>query len=151
MNSSWNIFCTSLFYLLCTITLFSLLYLFQRSAAVAANCNCEQTPLVDIVASDDSLNRDICNGADKALVFLSRYNLHLKRSVSIEIVDETELFFISPIFSSLANYNFISATIFCFIQSIISQLKQQLFTLHIISREGGTAYTHGKLNILSAF
>lgn len=76
---------------ICSILFFvlsSLVTLLHYEVVRAANFICKKTPLIEITAADESTKRDICSAAGKALDFLSRYNLSLKRSVRIEIVEE---------------------------------------------------------------
>ena len=55
----------------------------------ARNLNCEANEFIEIIASDDKMLGYICTAADKAIKFLSRYDLHPKHSIKIEIVERT--------------------------------------------------------------
>ncbi|MFW2369073.1 MAG: DUF6639 family protein [Desulforhopalus sp.] len=58
------------------------------SPAVAIQYNCEETPGVLISAPNDKMVGYVCNAADRAIRFLSKYTLKPKREIYIEIIEE---------------------------------------------------------------
>ena len=68
------------------ILLVTLLY---SKTVDAENLNCEANEFIEIDASDDSMLEYICSASDKAIEFLSQYDLHPKRSIKIKIVERT--------------------------------------------------------------
>ncbi len=61
--------------------------LLQAQAGRAETFICEDNRFIEITSSDERDKELICEAAQKALVFLAAYDLHLKRPVSIEIVN----------------------------------------------------------------
>ena len=61
--------------------------LLESSEGAAAKTSCRNHQFVTIVAPDGGHPADVCKASQRAIEFLARYNLHLKRPVTIEIVE----------------------------------------------------------------
>ena len=61
--------------------------LFASSTGALAKISCNNHQLITIVAPDGGHPPDVCKASQKAIEFLARYNLHLMRPVTIEIVE----------------------------------------------------------------
>ena len=56
--------------------------------AVANHYNCEEIPEISISAPDDKMVVHVCEAADRAFTFLSRYELHPQKPISVEIIEK---------------------------------------------------------------
>lgn len=66
---------------------FLVVIVLPSNPAGATEYRCADNKLVSVTSPDEELLREICSAADKAISFLSRYNLHLKRVVRMIIVE----------------------------------------------------------------
>lgn len=75
---------------LCIIPMLSLMIgpMFFSSPATANNYSCEETPDILISAPNDKMVDYVCDGADRAIRFLGKYELKPTREISVEIIEE---------------------------------------------------------------
>ena len=83
---SLNLFMKALFFTFLLVIAVSLMVITHDAAA---KTSCRKHQFVHIVAPGGDHPADVCTAAQKAIEFLARYNLYLKRPVTIEIVDSS--------------------------------------------------------------
>ncbi|NNK56439.1 MAG: hypothetical protein HKP44_03890 [Desulfofustis sp.] len=60
---------------------------FQGSGDASAKTSCQNHQFLNIVSLSGDHPADVCEASQKAIEFLARYDLHLKRPVTIELVE----------------------------------------------------------------
>ncbi len=58
------------------------------SPAVAIQYSCEKTQGISITAPNDKMVDHVCKAGDRVIRFLGKYNLHPKKTIHIEIIEE---------------------------------------------------------------
>jgi len=71
------------------VVIFLVVLLLHGEAKDTRSFTCEGNKLITVITSSNKMNDEICTASLRALRFLAQYDLHLKRTITVEIVEKT--------------------------------------------------------------